>query len=480
MNKIEKDQILLVENYAKTAKQITINDSASYTGLPVLETEYAIQELTKKYECKLRVTENGDIIYDFGKYLRRRDKKSFNEILDDALSVVWKGFTVFYKFMISAFLVVYFVVFLVIVLAAVVALMSGGKDERSNKGSGEIIYVLFRVFWSIFQWNTIMGYNQTYYRKDRYGYNYKHYSEKKGVFSEFKGEKNDGKESKGFVASVFDFVFGPPRVEAHPLENMQELATYLYENKGIVSTFEIQALAGWTREEAEKFMIDALANFNGKAEISPNGFLYGDFSELIRRKDKIQGAPIVYYWDEYEADYELSGNAALRDFGIIAMNSFNLILSGMILWGSLNAINSMDLGMTIFLGWVPFTFSLTFFSIPLIRWFLLIPKKNKQHLNNIRKRLMMAIFQDHTAQITLKQLTEIANRKHPKEEKLKESMVEKVMMGVICDLDGESFLNESGEITYKFEKLDMELDDMDEIRSNKKEDRGLGNIVFES
>jgi hypothetical protein len=111
---------------------------------------------------------------------------------------------------------------------------------------------------------------------------------------------------------------------------------------------------------------------------------------------------------------------------------------------------------------------------------MLFPKKNKQHLNNIRKRLMMAIFQDHTAQITLKQLTDIANRKHPKEEKLKESMVEKVMMGVIYDLDGESFLNESGEVTYKFEKLDNELDDVDRIRNNKKEDRELGNIVFES
>ena len=480
MNIQEKDHLLMVEKYAKSAKQITINDSASYTGLPVLETEYAIKELTKIYECKLRVTDNGYIIYDFGQSLKRRNKKSFREIFDSVLSILWKVFTIFYKFLISAFLVIYFVVFLVIVLAAVVALMTGGKDERSNKGSGEIIYVLFRVFWSIFEWNTIMGYNRTYYRKDRYGYNYKHYSEKKGVFSEFKGEKNDGKESKGFVASVFDFVFGPPRVEVHPLANMQELASYLYENKGIVSTFEIQALAGWTKDEAQKFMIDALANYNGKAEISQNGYLHGDFSELVRRKDKIQGAPIVYYWDEYDPEYEISGNATPRDFGIIAMNSFNLILSGMIVWNSINSIIALDLSLIILLGWIPFIFSLTFFVIPLTRWFMLISKKKKQHLNNVRKRIMMAIFQEHTAQLTLKQLTEIANKQHPKEEKLKEKLVEKVMMGIIYDLEGDSYVNEQGDLVYKFEKLDGELEDMDQIRSNRKMENGLGNIVFES
>lgn len=93
---------------------------------------------------------------------------------------------------------------------------------------------------------------------------------------------------------------------------------------------------------------------------------------------------------------------------------------------------------------------------------------------------MMAIFQEHTAQLTLKQLTEIANKQHPKEEKLKEKLVEKVMIGIIYDLEGDSYVNEQGDLVYKFEKLDEELEDMDQIRSNRKMENGLGNIVFES
>jgi hypothetical protein len=77
-------------------------------------------------------------------------------------------------------------------------------------------------------------------------------------------------------------------------------------------------------------------------------------------------------------------------------------------------------------------------------------------------------------------LTEIANKQHPKEEKLNPKLVEKVMMDVIYDLEGESFVNNNAEVVYKFERLDQELDDMDKIRAEKKDDSELGKIVFEA
>ncbi len=92
----------------------------------------------------------------------------------------------------------------------------------------------------------------------------------------------------------------------------------------------------------------------------------------------------------------------------------------------------------------------------------------------------MAIFQEQSAVFTLNQLTEIANSQHPKEEKLNPKLVQNVMLDVILDLEGDSFVNNKGEVVYKFENLDIELDEIEKLRNEKKNDSNLGEIVFES
>ena len=99
---------------------------------------------------------------------------------------------------------------------------------------------------------------------------------------------------------------------------------------------------------------------------------------------------------------------------------------------------------------------------------------------NVRKRLMMAIFQEQSAMLSLSKLTEIANKQHPNEEKLKPGLVEKVMQDVIQDLEGESFVNNQAEVVYKFENLDLELNEIERLRDQKKDDGQLGKIIFES
>lgn len=481
MSQDEKEQVLILEKYIqKKSRQFTVNDAASVTGLPLLETEYGVKELMQKYDCKLKVTEGGDLIYDFGT-MHRRNAKSFGEYFQDFLSLLWRGFTIFYKVAISVFLVVYFVVFLLLVLALVLGVMSGSKDNNnSGKGVGSLLYVIFRVFLSIFQWNTIMGYNNTYRRYDKQGYGYKHYTEKPGILAMMRSKNGDSQEKKGFVASIYDFVFGPPRVEPDGLDNQREVATFLRENKALVSTYELQALAGWTREEAENFMTQVLANYNGKAEISLNGVLYGDFTEFARSKDRTGEAPIIWYWDEYEPEFELTGNKNPRNVGIAFMNGFNLLLSGLILWGPLGEILEGGPAVAILLGWIPFVYSLVFFLIPAFRALLLIPKRKQRYKANLRKRLMKAIFQEHTSTMTLHKLTEIANAKRTTEEPLKEKAVEAIMMDVIYDLGGESFVDNAGEVVYKFERLDQELDEIEQLRKEKRDEGDIGKIVFEA
>ncbi len=93
---------------------------------------------------------------------------------------------------------------------------------------------------------------------------------------------------------------------------------------------------------------------------------------------------------------------------------------------------------------------------------------------------MMSIFQEESGMLTLNQLTQISNKQHPKEEKLKPKLVERVMIDVIYDFEGESFINNNAEVVYKFENLALELDEIEMLRNEKRDDSQLGDVIFES
>lgn len=473
-----KANVATLERYAqRQTTQFTLEDAASVTGMPLIETEVAIKDLMAKYEAKLKVTENGDLIYDFGPHLERRHKKPFSEYVQEFLALLWKGFQILYKLVTSLFLVVYFVVFLIVLVGFAVA-------SEDGDGIGDLMAIMLRAFISIFEWKTIMGINQRYYRQDDYGYRYQHFTEKPSTFKRRRNSK-DPKDQKGFVASIYDFIFGPPRVKLDPLANNQEVATFLKEHKGLITTSEVQALAGWRREEAETFLTECLALYDGEAKVTENGTLYGDFQQLIRAKNRSGEQPVVWYWDEYEPAYELTGNSTKRNTMIIGMNTFNLLFSSYVLWFS---GLGQELGSNILwlFGWVPFIYSALFFLIPMLRALRLRPLRRKQHELNIRKRLMRIVFQtydqghSHIHEIPLSTLTKVANEQRKTEEKLDSPTIDRVMKDTLQDLGGEAYVNEEAQVIYRFERIAQELNDIDRIRDEKRPDSDLGKIIFEA
>jgi hypothetical protein len=477
-----KANLVVLEKYVQknNSKQFTLEDASSVTGMPIIETEIAIKDLLGKYDSKLKVTENGDLIYDFGTTLQRRHKKTWGERFQEFVQWLWKGFQLFYKLLTSLFLIIYFFIFLILLLGLAVS-------SEDGDGVGDAIAVLFRVFLSIFEWNTIMGYNNRYYRQDDYGYKYQHYQERPSVLKRRKRSKNP-KDKKSFVASIYDFIFGPPRVKLDPLANNQEVATFLREHKGLITTSEVQALAGWRREEAENFMTECLALFNGEAKISDNGTLYGDFGQLIRAKNRAGEEPVVWYWDEYEPEHELTGNSNSRNGAIIAINSFNLVMSAVLLFGGYLGPTGLDAGMEgmVLFGIFPLVYSISFFLIPLLRWLRLRPLKRQQRELNIRKRLMKVVFQtydqgaDHVHEIPLDKLTEVANAQRTTEEKLDAATVDAVMRDTLSDLGGEAYLNKQNTIMYRFDRIAQELNDIDDLREEQRTDTDLGDVIFEA
>ena len=227
-----------IEQAIGKVRKFTIQDIAGQTGFSTFDAKIGVETLMKKYTCQMQVTDQGELIYDFGS-LVRRGSITLQEQMMKIGKLLLKAFTYFFKVWIMLMLVGYFVVFVVILVAIAVASMFASDNDQGISLDSGAFTMITRVLAEFFFWKTITG-NLTY-RQDRHGYRYRQYEP---VTSNIFKSKSKSKKKK-FIISVFDYVFGPHRAEIHPFENQREVATYIRENKGIITIEEVRALAGW-------------------------------------------------------------------------------------------------------------------------------------------------------------------------------------------------------------------------------------------
>ncbi len=450
---------------------LTIGDAASIAGTSVNDAKDILTRLLSLYDCRLKITENGDLIYDFGEVLHKRGERTWEEWWFGAKQVLWKAFMVFFKIWISVTLVVYFVIFLIILIAIIIASLSGNSDSDSSSSSdsdGGFFNILGELFRGIFIWNTHTS--NTHYVYDNDGYRYREYDSRTSAL--------DKKGGKDFVASVYDFVFGPERVETTRQDQHRELAQYLRDNKGIVTRSEIIGLAGWRSAEAENFFSESIAKYQGDAQISENKVLYGDFRDFTRTKGVEGKEKVIWYWDEYVPKYNLTGNTFWRNFWIVFMGLFNLSFA--LAFVSMGLQQDMGAGITVGLGWVPFVFSVIFFLVPIMRYFQIGAFSRKRDLENIRKRLMKAIFSQEEGKVTAEELEKLVNPRESGESNIPRETIDYMMQELIKDLDGEIETTEKGKLIYNFINLQEEKREAILLRQKRDDGRSLGNVVFDS
>ncbi|TAE74580.1 MAG: hypothetical protein EAZ85_04305 [Bacteroidetes bacterium] len=328
----------------------TLGDASSITGKPLHEAKQVMTRLIEKYDCSLQITDKGDLIYNFGPVLHQRGEQTWAEWWFGVKNTLWTIFAYILRVGIAVMLVVYFTLFLVVLIAIIIAALSGDGDGDGDVGFGDVFGDIFK---GIFDWNT--NTSIIHYSVDNQGYGYREYDSKSSHLPNKKG--------KSFTASVYDFVLGPNRVKTTREDNQKEVIAFLRRNKGIITRPEVMGLAGWRGKEADNFFSEIVAKFNGEAQISENAVLYGDFHELVRTKSGTEDdTKIIWYWDEYEAEYKLTGNTFWRNVSIFFMNIFNLFFSMAFMGATLD-----NIWLAIFLGYIPFAFSSLFFIVPLFR-----------------------------------------------------------------------------------------------------------------
>jgi len=395
--------------------------------------------------------ENGQVQFIFKYPFFKRGRKTLKEIMQLGIDAIWKVFKVIYKASIGIILVFYTVLFVLVLLALV---FGGRSDSRDSKiDIGAILGGLFRGILDAYTFTAIT--RNMSYGYDGYGYKFK----------TFKPEKDKG---KGFVQSVFSFVFGPDRPIYDPLDDAKEAAAFIRMNNGRITAGHIVALSGVKYDEAEARLAEYAVRFNGDLQVSNEGVVVAEFTDMLNKaSNDLNEGKVIFYEDEVEAPYSVTGNTTGRNFAVAGMNLFNLLMSFFVIqfftspmiYGEDPTTTDLIAGsihefgwVVIILGYFPLVFSSLFFIIPALRYFTVYSNNKKRDLNIIRKKLIGTFVRHKGKTIRFDQLISLS-----KIELRETQFAKNVLDRLVIELMGEINIDSDGTPIYSFDRLSKEL-----------------------
>lgn len=466
--------IRYLERSLRSARgRLTASDAAVATGLPLDQVRDALDVLMNRYVCRLQVTESGEVLFDFGATLRRRGEKTLREHLDAIGDVLWKAFTIGFKFWITVMLVVYFILFLLLLLV----LLFGGKDSKKSVKLDWVGDLLADVFWISSRNMVLVD------AMDAGGYRHRAYRQKQRRGSEAEPKKR-------LVQSVYDFVFGPPRPSFDPFSNEKEVAAWLRGQQGLLTMTELVALAGWTYDEASERMAYYLTRYKGDATITDDGVLAGDFHRMLASGGAdLESGTVELFWDEYEAPFELTGNGTGRNAVIIGMNAFNLLFSSVIAFSpALRTQLGLALAETgvgaaggtllTVLGIIPFLFSLLFFAVPLFRLLPTRRREAQRRRRNEHRRVLRHVFARHGAPTSLAEYA--ADLRGDGSQPIDDGQLRRILEELMSRYGGRSDFAEDGTVLYFFDRIAHETGAAVRLRAERVSGFALGDVLFDS
>lgn len=458
---VSEQALALVEKKLPNLEgRLTPQDAATATGVTVSEARDALTRLMELYVTRVTHDDQGNVLFAFEMPLRKRGTKTAAEKWAEVKGTLWRGFKVFFKIWIGMMVIVYFAVMVIALIALVLAQKSSDSDDDDGPGMiGGLFHVLAEGLRFAF-WTNAMS-TDFRYATDSHGYRYREVNTPRG-------RKRGRVQEKSFVIAVYDLALGPERSSADPLENEREVATFLRAERGVLTPAEILALSGGTIADAEERMADYLVRFNGDPEITDEGAVVGQFESFISGTKGEAGGTVVPYWEEFEAPFEHSGNTAGRNTIIVVMVLFTMVMGLVLLGGGLSTLAESvgpfwGSGFAAFLlGYMPVGFSAMYLGVSLMRLVDVRRLEAARLERNRKKMVMRAIFQGRLWSASADQIF-FAMIAHG-EKDLKKEEVEKIILSVLPDLQGDIDLDENGEAIYSFARLQREFESAERLR----------------
>ncbi|XP_060212404.1 uncharacterized protein At5g03900, chloroplastic-like isoform X2 [Lycium barbarum] len=349
-------------------RRVTVGDVASKAGIQLSEAQKVLQVLATDTNGFLEVSDEGDVLYVFPEnYRSNLAAKSFRIKLEPLLEKAKMAA----KYLVRVSVGTSLIASIVIVITTIIVIALGGDDipfpyigdisfpyiGEDNRGKRVTSYD------SGFSWY----WDPNYHRGGRI--------------------REDGARMD-FFESIFSFVFG----DGDPNQGIEEerwklIGQYILSNGGVVIAEELAPFL----DGDESYILPVLLQFDGQPEVNAEGNILYRFPSLQRTAARQWGGRKEYVgkrwpdWDgevkKYlkETNWQFSKTSVSQTALAIGLGALNLL--GVIVLGTM--LKSMAVSPSSLISPVSKMFPLlqifagSFFTIPLIRWFI-VQKRNSE------------------------------------------------------------------------------------------------------
>ena len=371
--------------------RVTVGDVAAKAGLDVNFAQRELLTLASEAGGNLQVAESGDIAYLFPKNFRDILRNKFLRLqLQEWWQKIWR--VLFYLIRISFGIVL--VASILLIFVAITILLSssdsnngGGGGEGGGGGGGRGGgFFFFPYFWNDLVWIFYWNHDEPYYQQR----------------SRLTGQK----PQMSFLEAVFSFIFG----DGNPNHNLEErkwsdIATAIRNNRGAVVAEQIAPYLdnlgqGYAREY-EEYMLPALARFDGRPEVSPQGQIVYHFPQLQTTATERNSQPVAAYLREmlWRFSNASSGQIMLAA-GLGAVNLVGALVLGNLLSNS--AIASGFIGFVSAIYPTILIYGVGFLAIPLIRYFWIQWKNSRIEARNQERQQRAMLLNEPDANLLQK------------------------------------------------------------------------------
>jgi len=369
--------------------RVTVGDVAAKAGLDVNFAQRELLTLASEAGGNLQVAESGDIAYLFPNNFRDILRNKFLRLqLQEWWQKIWR--VLFYLIRISFGIVL--VASILLIFVAITILLSSGSDNNGGgegggggggRGGG---FFFFPYFWNDLLWIFYWNHNEPYYQQR----------------SRLTGQK----PQMSFLEAVFSFIFG----DGNPNHNLQErkwsdIAAAIRNNRGAVVAEQIapylENLGQGYAREYEEYMLPALARFDGRPEVSPQGQIVYHFPQLQTTAIERNSEPVAAYLREmlWRFSNASSGQIMLAA-GLGAINLVGALVLGNLLTNS--AIAGGFIGFVSAIYPLILIYGVGFLAIPLIRYFWIQWKNSRIEARNQERQQRAMLLNEPDANLLQK------------------------------------------------------------------------------
>lgn len=380
---LEPEKRKILETLQKLKRRTTPSELAAASGLSIDKCSFWLNKIAGETQGTLEVAADGTIHYTFphnftDAYLKRG-------LLRAALVVGTFLFQLLYwvvrvSFGVALVLSVLIVVVLIIAvfIASISGNDSGGGGGGDSGGGGSFDFFDARFLSDLFYWN---------YSPSRTYYPNSYSTSRKEKYNSFAEDKPKG----NFFLDCFSFLFGDGAPNERLMDvRWNQIARIIQENGGVVSTEQLAPFLDGNRSDSG-MILTALAQFNGRPEVTKSGYIVYVFPSYLKRAPvKERDMPFLA-----EDPWKFSGASPGSIIFVVVLAMVNFAGS----WWLFKHIATIAMLQPLhILIDVLLTYAIVFIAIPIVRYFVLqVLNQRIQDRNNKREaayQLLMSQAKD--------------------------------------------------------------------------------------